>query len=89
MGQKRVRSKIDKLKISKVENLGKGVHYIKILKKMYPKIFKKSKKKIFTKPNLEYEYIENLTLVQKVFFEIKVKKDLDIQKVEDLIRWRN
>ena len=48
---------------------------------MYPNILKKSKKKIFSKPTLEYEYIQNLTLVQEVFFTIKEKKDLEIQKV--------
>ena len=48
---------------------------------MYPNILKKSKKKIFKKPTLEYEYIQNLTLVQKVFFTIKERKDVEIQKV--------
>ena len=43
------------------------------------------KKQIFTKPTLEYEYIQNLTLVQKVFFILKEKKDVNIQKV-DLIK---
>ena len=33
------------------------------------------------KPTLEYEYIDNLTVVQKVFFNLKVKKDLEIQNV--------
>lgn len=48
---------------------------------MYPNALKGSKKKIFSKPTLEYEYIQNLTLVQKVFFTIKLRKDLEIQKV--------
>ena len=42
---------------------------------------KNLKKKSFSKPTLEYEYIQNLTLVQKLFFMIKERKDVDIQKV--------
>ena len=82
MGGEGVRSKTDQMRIKKLEHLGKGIHYIRILQKMYPGVLKKSKKKIFSKPTLEYEYIENLTLVQKVFFKIKLKKDVEIQKVD-------
>ena len=81
MGTEGVKSIFNKVKLKKLEHLGKGIHYIRILQKLYPEILKKSKKKIFSKPTLEYEYIQNLTLVQKVFFEIKEKKDVEIQKV--------
>lgn len=42
---------------------------------------KRNKKNYFPKPTLEYEYIQNLTLVQKIFFVCKVRKDVEIQKV--------
>ena len=75
--------------------MGKGVHYlrqinnnIRILEKLYPSIVKGYKSKIFKKPTLEYEYMENLSLIQKLFFNIKVKKDVEIQEV-NLKRWQN
>ena len=42
---------------------------------------KGSKKNVFPKPTLEYEYIQNLTVVQKLFFTINEKKDVEIQQV--------
>ena len=46
-----------------------------------PDIMKGSKKNVFPKPTLEYEYIQNLTVVQKLFFTINEKKDVEIQQV--------
>lgn len=54
---------------------------MRIIQKYFPNILKGSKKKIIGKPTQDYEYIQNLNLVQKVFFKLKIRKDIEVQKV--------
>ena len=57
------------------------MNLIRIIQKYFPNILKGSKKKIIGKPTQDYEYIQNLNLVQKVFFKLKIRKDIEVQKV--------
>lgn len=63
-------------KLTKVEDLGTGVHYLHLLHRMHPEIVKLAR--VNTKASQEYENINNIKLLAQYLSQLKAPFSFDV-----------
>lgn len=70
------------VKIQKIDELGTGVVYLKILARMYPKDVSLSK--MIQSPKNALDYTSNLRLLQKYFGKLRITRDVPIERLSQM-----
>ena len=64
------------LNITKIEQLGSGVVYLQIMDVLFPGAVPLTK--VNWKAKVEYDFICNLKLLQKVFMKVNIKRKIEV-----------
>lgn len=67
------------INISKIEQLGSGAVYCQILDSMYPG--KVNLSKVNWKAKTEYDFIQNLKILQQSFIKLGIQRHIEVEKL--------